>query len=493
MKSPTSRARFCSNRAPRRKPLAAGAGVDGFARRGYGRIGNFPPRASTGKHRTLMRETFQRGSVGCIATALEHDFPVPFEPIRLEHLENRLGSPPSLTRPIEILHAHQPSSPVPARLEVAADRGDERAEMQQTGRGGCKAPTIGSRRVMHNLNENHISVSGPAEKSMTDRHRIVIVGGGAGGIELATRAGDHFGRRGRATVTLVDKNETHLWKPLLHEVAAGSMDIHAHQLDYPAQARWHHFSFCYGALEALDRGRREISVAPVLDERGAEVIPRRALRYDTLVLAVGSVANSFGMPGVAEHAFALDSADEADRFHRRLVNACLRANYRASPERPAHLRVVIVGGGATGVELAAELHSTTRVLAAYGLENIDPERYLRVTLVNADSRLLAQLPERISLAVTETLEGLGVRVVGSELAVEVAASEVKTKSGKSFPADIAVWAAGIKGADILNDIDGLETNRLNQLVILPTLQTTRDPDIFALGDCSVLPREGRMP
>src|ERR1044071_2211913 len=77
---------------------------------------------------------------------------------------------------------------------------------------------------------------------MTEPHRIVIVGGGAGGLELATRAGDRFGRRGRAIVTLVDKNETHLWKPLLHEVAAGSMDIHAHQLDYLAQARWHHFT-----------------------------------------------------------------------------------------------------------------------------------------------------------------------------------------------------------------------------------------------------------
>src|SRR5882672_4713015 len=124
---------------------------------------------------------------------------------------------------------------------------------------------------------------------MTDPHRIVIVGGGAGGLELATRAGDRFGRRGSATVTLVDKNETHVWKPLLHEIAAGSMDIHAHQLDYLAQARWHHFSFCCGSLESLDRSRREIVVAPLTDERGVEVIPRRTLSYDTLVIAIGSV------------------------------------------------------------------------------------------------------------------------------------------------------------------------------------------------------------
>src|SRR6267142_6819866 len=151
---------------------------------------------------------------------------------------------------------------------------------------------------------------------MSDPHRIVVVGGGAGGLELATRAGDRFGGRGRAAVTLVDKNETHLWKPLLHEVAAGSMDIHAHQLDYLAQARWHDFTFCCGALESVDRTRREIVVAPTVDERGVEVIPRRTLSYDTLVIAIGSVANTFGVPGVEEHAYALESAAEADRFPR---------------------------------------------------------------------------------------------------------------------------------------------------------------------------------
>jgi NADH dehydrogenase len=325
---------------------------------------------------------------------------------------------------------------------------------------------------------------------MTRPHHIVIVGGGAGGLELATLAGDRLGRTGRAAVTLVDKNETHLWKPLLHEVAAGSMDIHAHQLDYLAQARWHHFNFCCGALESLDRKRREVAVAPTVDDRGTEVIPRRVLRYDTLVIAIGSVANTFGVPGADEHAYALESAAEADRFHRRLINACIRANYR-SGNAPARLRVVIVGGGATGVELAAELHNTTRVLAAYGLENIDPESFLQITLLDGGARILPMLPERISRAVTGSLEALGVRVACSEQVISVTPGEVKTRSGHAFPADLAVWAAGIKGADVLRDLDGLEVNRLNQLMALPTLQTTRDPDVFALGDCSALPREGK--
>ena len=327
---------------------------------------------------------------------------------------------------------------------------------------------------------------------MNDRHHVIVVGGGAGGLELATRLGDRLGRKGQVVVTLVDRNETHVWKPLLHEVAAGSMDIHAHQLDYLAQARWHHFNFCCGALEGLDRARREIVVAPILDERGSEVIPRRTLRYDTLVIAIGSVANTFGVPGVAEHAYALESAAEADRFHKRLINACIQANYRPG-NAPAQLRVVIVGAGATGVELAAELHNTTRVLAGYGLQNIDPGRFLDITLLNADPRILPMLPERIAKAVTAALGDLGVRVACSEQVVEITASEVKTQSGKSYPADLAVWAAGIKGADLLRNLDGLETNRVNQLVVQPTLETTRDPDIFALGDCSAFPREGKMP
>ncbi|HEY6865537.1 MAG TPA: NAD(P)/FAD-dependent oxidoreductase [Burkholderiales bacterium] len=325
---------------------------------------------------------------------------------------------------------------------------------------------------------------------MASPHHIVIVGGGAGGLELATRLGDRLGRRGHAAVTLVDRSPTHLWKPLLHEVAAGSLDRHANELDYLAQARWHHFTFAQGALEGLDRWKRELAVAPVLDEDGAEVIPRRTIRYDTLVIAIGSVSNSFNIPGVAEHALLLDSPDQADRLHRRVVNACLQANYRAGDQKDGRLDMVIVGGGATGVELAAELRNTTRVLAGYGLEHIDPDRYVRLTLVNADPRILAVLPERISEATTDVLKSLGVDVRNAAQVTEVTADAVRTKGGDSFRADITVWAAGIKCAEVLKNLADLETNRLNQLVVKPTLQTTRDPDVFAFGDCASCPWPG---
>src|SRR5258705_10069479 len=239
-------------------------------------------------------------------------------------------------------------------------------------------------------------------------HRIVIVGGGAGGLELATKAGDKFGRQGRAHVTLVDRGRTHLWKPLLHEVAAGSMDMHQHQLDYLAQARWHRFTFALGGLAGLDRRAREVVVERVLDDEGAEILPVRRIRYDTLVIAIGCESNDFGTPGVREHAFTLDGTWQAHLFHRKLVNACFRANFKGDGKV---LHIAIVGAGATGVELAAELHNTIRVLAAYGLQSFDPERQIRITVIEAGPRILPGLPDHIAEGAMKALSNLGVEVL----------------------------------------------------------------------------------
>jgi NADH:quinone reductase (non-electrogenic) len=325
---------------------------------------------------------------------------------------------------------------------------------------------------------------------MGDVHRIVIVGGGAGGIELATRLGDKLGRRGKVRITLVDRSRTHLWKPLLHEFAAGSMDLDHHALNYLAQARWHHFSFQLGEMDGLDRGRRVVKVAHTLDEEGRELIPRREIPYDTLVIAVGSHTNDFGTPGAAEHAISLDRHDQAEIFHRRLINACIRANAQAAPLRPEQLNVAIIGAGATGVELAAELHKTTRELVAYGLDRINPEKDVKLTVIEAAPRILPALPERLSKATEDLLRGLKVQVLTGERVTEVKADGVVTASGKKIPAELTVWAAGIKAPDFLKDPDGLEANRINQLVVKETLETTRDPDIFAIGDCASCPWPG---
>ena len=321
-------------------------------------------------------------------------------------------------------------------------------------------------------------------------HRIVIVGGGAGGLELATRLGDKLGRKGRARVILVERARIHVWKPLLHEVAAGSMDLDHHALDYMAQARWHHFQFQLGSMVGLDRARRVVGIAPTLDDEGRELISRREIPYDTLVLAVGSHTNDFGTTGAREHAISLDTPEQAEFFHRRLIDACIRAHSQHVPLRPEQLKVAIIGAGATGVELAAELHKTTRDLVAYGLDRIDPERDVKLTLIEAAPRILPALPERLAKAAEALLLALNVEVLSGERVTAVAADGVTTASGRKVPAELTVWAAGIKAPDFLATLDGLETNRSNQLVVEQTLVTTGDQNIFAFGDCAQCPWPG---
>jgi NADH:ubiquinone reductase (H+-translocating) len=319
-------------------------------------------------------------------------------------------------------------------------------------------------------------------------HRIVVVGGGAAGLELVTRLGDTLARRGRAQVALVDCSRTHIWKPLLHEVAAGSMDIGAHAVDYLAQAHQHHFQYCIGEMIGLDRASRRVHLGASFDSEGKEVTPPRSLEYDSLVIAIGSRSNDFGTPGVKEHAISLDTAEEAVRFHQRLVNGLIRAHAQPGPVRPGQLDVAVIGAGATGTELAAELHRTARQIVAYGLDRIDPEKDLKITLIEAGERILPALPARLSDGVMRLLDELGIDVRTTARVTEVQADGVRLADGQFVPSELVVWAAGVKGPDVLRDLDGLESNRSQQLAVLPTLQTTIDPNVFAIGDCAFLMR-----
>jgi NADH dehydrogenase len=319
------------------------------------------------------------------------------------------------------------------------------------------------------------------------RHRIVIVGGGAGGLPLAVRLGDKLGRRGRAEITLVDRYATHLWKPLLHEVAAGRLDADVHGVDYLALAYWHHFRFRQGTVAGLDRARHELTLDAVYDDDGALMLPRRTVRYDTLIFCVGSVSNDFNVPGIAAHAISLDSLADAERFHRRLLAACVRADSEAAAGRPTGVNIVIIGAGATGVELAAEIRQTTGAHASYGLDYLDPEKDIRQTILEAAPRILPQLSEHVAEAATGLLKELEVEVCTGERVTLVDEQGVHTASGAKYRADLVVWAAGIKAPDWLAGIDGLETAHGNQLVVTTTLQTTRDADVFAFGDCAACP------
>ncbi|GAB3240698.1 NAD(P)/FAD-dependent oxidoreductase [Pseudaeromonas pectinilytica] len=327
--------------------------------------------------------------------------------------------------------------------------------------------------------------------------KIVVVGGGAGGLELATKLGRKLGRSGKAQITLVDRNRTHLWKPLLHEVAAGSLDAGIDALSYQSHARNHGFEFQLGTLTNINREAKRIVLAPILGEKGEVVLGEREVAYDYLVMAIGSVSNDFNTPGVRDNCIFLDSPDQAFRFHGLLMNQFLQFASDCKPGddncKPSEkVKIAIVGAGATGVELSAELYNAVEELASYGYKNLSRDS-LKVTVVEAGPRILPALPERISTAAHQELSNLGVDVRTATFVSEATPEGLKTKDGELIEANLMVWAAGIKAPDFMKDIGDLETNRINQLVVKNTLQTTRDEHIFVIGDCAACAMEdGKM-
>ena len=314
--------------------------------------------------------------------------------------------------------------------------------------------------------------------------KIVIVGGGAGGLELATKLGKTLGRKSKADVLLLDRNHTHIWKPLLHEVASGSLNADVDSVSYRAHAHNNHFRFKLGTLCGLNRAQKTIRLAALHDEDGQEILPERDESYDLLVLAIGSVSNDFGVEGIAEHCIFLDSPKQAERFHTRLVNRFIRLNRNLREgQTDQTLNIAIVGAGATGVELSAELFKAREWFATYGLKHIKPE-HLQVSLVEAGPQILPALTERISAAAHQELNKLGVKVRTATAVKKAEAGALITGDDERIDADLMVWAAGVKAPDFLTQLDGLESNRANQLLVEPTLQVKGTDNIFALGDCA---------
>ena len=288
-------------------------------------------------------------------------------------------------------------------------------------------------------------------------------------------------KKQQAVITLVDAQHTHFWKPLLHEVAAGSLNAFDDELSYLAQAKWNHFRFMPGRMESLSRREKSIGLSAILDDDGSEVVPARSLKYDYLVIAVGSTANDFGTVGAREHCLFLDSRRQAERIHKTLINHYLQAQTKNTPD--ARLNIAIIGAGATGVELAAELHHAAIELEHYGLDAISVGN-LKLTLVEGSDRILPALPERISRSVHKQLNKLGIQVKTHQLVSEIDASGMTTRENERIDSDLTIWAAGIKAPSFLHNADGLESNRINQLIVRSTLQTTLDDSVYAMGDCA---------
>ena len=304
---------------------------------------------------------------------------------------------------------------------------------------------------------------------------IVIVGGGAGGLELATQLGHKLGRKNQAKIILVDKNRTHVWKPLLHEVASGTFDAGLNAVVYHAHGARHGYHFQLGCLSGVDPDNKTLTLEPVSDEHN---LGTRQLHYDQLVLAVGSVSNDFGTPGVAEHCYFLDSHQQAERFHKTLLSTFTRISQDESKQE---LHIDIVGAGATGVELAAELFHVTEMLGSYGFEHMAAEQ-LKIRLIEAGPRILPALPDRIAGAAKRELEKIGVEVLEQTRVQRAEHDGFVTSEDEKLQADIMIWAAGVKAPEFLAQIKGVETNRMGQVLVKKDLTSTFDNDIYVLGD-----------
>lgn len=312
------------------------------------------------------------------------------------------------------------------------------------------------------------------------RGEIVIVGGGAGGLELASKLGRKLGP---AKVVLVDSRLTHIWKPSLHEVAAGTLDLHQEGLSYPMLAHDNGFTFVYGAMTALDAAARSLTVSPVLGLDDTQILPQRQIAFGALVIAVGSTSNYFGVPGAKEHTISLNAAEDAERFRLRLLTQLALADARQGAGGDGKVDVVIIGAGATGVELAAELREASSVYTAYGFQQLEPQRDVRITLLEGAQRILAPLPERVSVAAHKLLEERGVTVVTSCRVTAIEADRVTDAAGVVYPASLCVWAAGIRAPEWLAGL-GLPTNKGGQIEVDGMLRVKGFDDIYALGDCA---------
>jgi len=312
---------------------------------------------------------------------------------------------------------------------------------------------------------------------------IVIVGGGAGGLELATQLGQKLGKQQKAKITLVDKNPSHLWKPLLHEIATGVLDDNIDNVNYLAQGQRNYFNFKQGALLDIDRENKNIIISEVKSPNGEIICPKSHLNYDLLVVAIGSQCNDFGILGVKENCIFLDDHIHAKQFRQKILNHFFRISSGMDVISSDEVNIAIVGGGATGVELASELFMMIKKLTDYGFIDISPS-LLNVTLIEAADRILPVLPTKLSSSINKKLEEYGVKVLTKTVITKVDSTAFYTKDNEIIKADIMVWAAGVKAPDFLKNIAGLESNHSNQLIVEPTLQTTQDDAIFAIGDCA---------
>jgi len=307
--------------------------------------------------------------------------------------------------------------------------------------------------------------------------KIVVIGGGAAGLELSTRLGNKLGKSLLAEITLIDPNLSYTWKPLWHEIAAGRIDVSKDKTEYLAQGDEHNFKFKLGALAGIDRERKLIHIK-TLDYESEPLLIEEVLYYDILILAVGSIHNDFDTKGVSEFCLSFDTLDECDAFHKSLIINLFKLFQTDKKE----INISIIGGGSTGVELAFEINNTlTKLLNYNSISNNNIS--INLNIIESAPGILNGFSEELVNKITNQLKAANIKIHSGKKVIKIDQKTIYTESGMQIKSDIKLWAAGIKAPEILTTL-GLETNKKNQLMLKDTLQLSTDEHIFALGDCA---------
>lgn len=292
---------------------------------------------------------------------------------------------------------------------------------------------------------------------------IIVVGGGAGGLELVVSLGRNYKRNQEINITLVDQSLTHVWKPLMHEVASGNLNNLYDKMGYLDIASKNHFHFELGQLKNIDRHNKTIFLHNPIDQKE----PRELiLHYDLLVLAIGSVTNNFNVPGSDRFCYYLDFEAQAKNIHRTLFDKLIYKHYENNTDP---ISVAIIGGGATGVELAAHLRTSLSELGEMISQKDNSETIATISIIEAASRILSPLPEDISIVTQKQLTKMKIDILTNTRIIEVKKDGVITHENKFIPADLVIWVAGIKGQECAANFADFEFNHIGQIQVKPTL------------------------
>ena len=306
----------------------------------------------------------------------------------------------------------------------------------------------------------------------------VVVGGGAAGLELVTRLSRARAGAAPAPVVLVDQGLGHVWKPRLHEIATAMQSRAGAETSYLGHARAHGYHFEIGTLQQVDPVRRSVRLAPLMGTDGRQVLPERAIAYGRLVLALGSDENDFGTPGARAHCLFLNNTAQALLLRDALLTAAFRIARHEHPE----LSVVVIGGGATGVELSAEIHHALDALWEHE-PGLDRSK-VRLTVVEGADRLLSANPPQVSAYAAGSLRARRVELVLGDRVARVDDAGVVLTSGRRIDAQLRIWTAGIQGPRVFERMPALRRSRSGRVQVDERLRCAGLEHVYAIGDCA---------